>query len=178
MLLNFSDELKITYGLKEQPVANIGTEKISKPVTDSDGYTYNGKYIKASAVQGKIKSIFGSNVEYTNKSVTYVDKKYVYDSKALVYRIYEKKYNKQIDKITYITSTWDDDNIYITEYVAYTKILTDPQTSFTRHNKLLPINITSTNIEENLDIIDKYKYTFTYNEAVKTYNLTKIEYIK
>ena len=167
---NVSDEFKIIYGLKDQPAANIGTENISKPVVDNDGYIYNGKYIRASAVQGKIKSLFGSNIAYNNKTVTCVDKKYVYDSKALVYRIYEKKYSKQIDKVSYITSDWDKNNIYITEYVAYTKILSVPQTSFTRHNKLLPININDNNIKENLDIIDKYKYTFTYNEALKTYN--------
>ena len=174
---NFSDELKIAYGLKDQPQTNIGTEKITKPITDKDGYTYTGKYIRIDFVNEQINKILGP-VKFTNKTVTFIDKRYVYDAKLNVYRIYEKKYTPNISKVTHITSDWDDLNIYITEYVAYTKINDKPQTSYTRHNNLLPINITDKNITENLDIIDKYKYTFHYNVNVNKFFLTKIEYVK
>ncbi len=174
---NFSEELKISYGLKDQPETNIGMEKITKPVIDKDGYTYNGKYIKYSFVKNQINNIFGP-VSFTNKTITFVDKRYVYDPKLNIYRIYEKKVKPNISKVTHITGDWDDLNIYITEYVAYTKINDKPQTSYTRHNNLLPINITEKNITENLDIIDKYKYTFHYNVNVKKFFLTKIEYVK
>lgn len=174
---NFSDELKISYGLKGQPENHIGKEKISKATTDKDGYTYTGKYIKSDFVKEQVNNILGP-VSFNDKTITFVDKRYVYDTKLKIYRLYEKKNQSNISKVTHITSDWDDLNIYITEYVAYTKINDKPQTSYTRHNNLLPINITEKNITENLDIIDKYKYTFHYNVNVKKYFLTKIEYIK
>lgn len=173
---NFSDSLKVYLGIKS--ITNDYISKINtKSVTDKDGYTYNGKYIKASLVKNQINRIMG-NVEYKDTTIVLPNIKYVYNQSSNNYDIYEKTYISKITKITHIESDYDDDNIYITEYSAYTNTSVNPNLSYTRHNKLLPINITNENIIENLDIIDSYKYTFSYDKENDTYKLSKIEYIK
>lgn len=171
----FSNELKVAYGIKNIPEEYISKTN-TKTITDKDGYVYSGKYIRTDRVKTQLSRIIGP-VEYTDTTIVLPNVKYVYSKDIDGYQIYEKEYKPNIEKVTYIESEWDKDNIYITEYVAYTNISVTPNISYTRHNKLLPINITEKNIVENLDIIDAYKYTFSYNENVSKYFLVKIEYI-
>lgn len=172
----FSDSFKVYLGIKSITSDYIG--KINtKQVTDKDGYIYSGKYIKASLVKSQINRIMG-NIQYKDTTIVLPNIKYVYNQSTNNYDIYEKGYNSKILKITHIESDYDDDNIYITEYSAYTNTSVNPNLSYTRHNKLLPINITKDNIVENLDIIDSYKYTFSLDKDSNNYILSKIEYIK
>ena len=138
---------------------------------------YSGKYIKASLVKNQINRILG-NIQYKDTTIVLPNIKYVYNQSTNNYDIYEKVYTSKVLKITHIESDYDDDNIYITEYSAYTNTSINPNLSYTRHNKLLPINITKDNIIENLDIIDSYKYTFSLDKQSNNYILSKIEYIK
>lgn len=173
---NFSDSYKVYLGIKS--ITNDYISKINtKSITDKDGYVYSGKYIKSSLVKSQINRIIG-NIDYKDTTIILPNIKYVYNESTNNYDIYEKTYSPKITKVTYFESNYDDDNIYITEYFAYTNISVNPNLSYTRHNKLLPINITNDNIIENLDIIDSYKYTFTYDKESDLYKINKIEYIK
>lgn len=172
----FSDSFKVYLGIK-----SITSDYISKintaSITDQQGYVYSGKYIKSSLVKSQISKIIG-NIEYNDSTITLPNIKYVYNQSTNNYDIYEKNYTPNINKITYMESNYDDNNIYIIEYSAYTNTSVNPNSSYTRHTKLLPINITTENINENLDIIDSYKYTFSYDKDSDSYKLNKIEYIK
>lgn len=170
-----SDEYILVLAINNTKNNRYKKENITSDITDSEGYVYRGIYIEASKIRVQVNELFG-NIQYNDKTLKFVNKKYVYDANKKIYRVYDKVYNPYIDKVTYIESSWDKEYIYITEYVAYTKTNINPETSFTRHNNLLPINITDINIIENLDIIDKYKYTFKVDND--KYYLEKIEYIK
>ena len=173
---NFSDSFKVYLGIKS--ITSDYISKINtKSITDKNGYVYSGKYIKSSLVKSQINRIIG-NVEYKDTTIVLPNIKYVYNQSTNNYDIYEKNYTANINKFTHIESNYDDDNIYITEYFAYTNTSVNPNLSYTRHTKLLPINITNENITENLDIIDSYKYTFSYDKESDSYKLNKIEYIK
>ena len=170
----FSDELKIYYAIKNMPSENITSEKVDAK-QELNGYKFTGKIIKEEYVSNQIKLI-NKELSINHKNLTLVDKLYYYDNKLKCYLIYEKKNNPTVEKINYMESESNGDEIYIYIYSAYT--YTNKKTSYTRHNNLLPINITNKNIVENLDIIDKYKYTFKKDTSVDKFYLTKIEYVK
>lgn len=174
----FSEDLIISYGLIHLEENDIGHEANYRPVADKDGYRYTGTYVKASLVKGHVNHVLGSGITYNDKTVTFRNVRYYYDARLKIYRIYKNNYNKTIDKITYYTADWDEENIYITEYSAYTYKTDTRYNSFTRYENILPIGITDKNIEENLDLVDKYKYTFKFNKGTDNYYLNKIEYIK
>lgn len=175
---NITNNLILTYGLKLYDRGKVFQEKNARKIVDKEGYVYTGSYISTSYIKNAIDSLLvGVKVKYV--TMKFPNIKYVYDEAGKKYRIYEKTFKyKDIEKHTYMTSTYDDTHIYITEYVAYTKLNSVQDTSYTRHNNLLPINITDDNITENLDIIDKYKYTFTYNENVGKFFLSNIDYLE
>lgn len=173
---DITNNMFLLYGLKSAPQDKMIYEGGATQTTDKEGYKYTGIYIKATYIQVELNNIFGV-AKYNNQSIKTLEYKYVYDAKNNLYRIYQKEYVPKIEKVTHIEYDWDIDNIYIYEYVAYTKLTGAQQTSYTRHNNLLPINITEDNILENLDIIDKYKYTFAYNKNVKKYLLSEIKYM-
>ncbi len=176
---NFSNKLKISYGIKNHDKKDYGTEDnyVNKPIKDASGYVYSGKYIKASFVQDQLDHITGP-MKYTNETINLPNIKYIYVSNLDAYRLYEKEVTNPL-KVTYYSSKYDDDHIYITEYVAYTVEDNEGfKTSYTRHQELLPIGITEGNIEENLDLVDKYLYTFDYNVNVNRYFLSEIKYLK
>ncbi len=177
---DFSNQLRIIYGLKNQPKKNFGTEGNytgNNAVVDKDGYKYSGKYIKASFVKDRLQHVLGP-ITYTDQSITLPTIKYVYSKNMDIYRLFVKEIKDIPQKVTYIESSYDDNNIYITEYMAYTRVIDGFKTSYTRHTKLLPIGITNKNITENLDLIDRYQYKFTYNKDVKKYFLASITYLK
>lgn len=171
-----TNNMFLLYGLKSAPKDKMIYEGGAAQTVDKEGYKYTNTYIKATYIQVELNNIFGV-AKYNNKSLKTLDHKYIYDSKNNLYRIYEKQYVPNIEKVTHIEYDYDESNIYIYEYVAYTRLTGAQQTSYTRHNKLLPINITEENITENLDIIDKYKYTFSFNKNVKKYLLSEIQYM-
>lgn len=169
----FSDELKIYYSIKNIPEENI-TKKNVKVNNQVNGYTFSGKVIDENIVANQIK-LLNNDLTLNHKTLTLVDRMYLYDAKQKCYLIYEKKVKPTIVKVNYMESESTDNEVYIYVYSAYTR---NNNTSFTRHNNLLPINITEKNIVENLDIIDKYKYTFKLDASVNKYYLTDIKYIK
>lgn len=173
---DITNNMFLLYGLKSAPQDKMIYEGGAAQTVDKEGYKYTGIYIKATYIQVELNNIFGV-AKYNNQSIKTLEYKYIYDAKNNLYRIYQKDYVPKIEKVTHIDYDWDDDNIYVYEYVAYTRLTGAQQTSYTRHNKLLPINITEDNILENLDIIDKYKYTFAYNKNVKKYLLSEIKYM-
>ncbi len=176
---DFSNSLKLSYGLKDQDEKNIGKDEryVKKPITDKEGYTYSGRYIRSTFVGNQLERIFGP-IQYKNQTIKLPNIKYVYNAGMDAYQIYEKKVTNPV-KVTYIESSFDDKHIYIKEYAAYTITESDGfKTSYTRHQALLPIGITSENIMENLDLVDKYLYTFDYNENVDKYFLSSIIYQK
>ena len=169
------DEYILAIAISNIDIKKYRKENLAKDIVDNEGYVYKGIYIEEGKINVRANEIF-KDIKFNHKTVKFVNKKYVYDASRKIYRVYEKAYKPTIDKVTYIESSWDNEYIYITEYVAYTRLNSNPQTSYTRHNNMLPINITDTNIIENLDIIDKYKYTFKVED--KNYYLEKIEYVK
>ena len=169
-----SSNILIFYGIRQVPQNEYGEE----PVTIKNGnYTYRGRYIKSSIIKTHLMRHFGIN-NFTNTTINAGKIIYVYDKTRDVYCLYEnEKYVEPVTKVSYVKYDWDEKNIYVIEYSAYTKEEDGVKTSYTRHNQQLPIGITEKNIIENLDIIDEYKYTFTLNENVKKYFFNQVEYI-
>ena len=174
LLDKISSNMRIYYGLRLVDEEEYGQETLTHSV---DGYKYTGKYIKSSSIKNSLMRNFGINT-FNNTTIFAGKYRYYYTSSRNIYRIYEKEdYKEPVTKLTKVEYDWDEDNIYIIEYSAYTTEKNGVKMSYTKHNPILPIVITNKNIEENLDIIDKYKYTFALNPNVKKFFLSKIEYI-
>jgi hypothetical protein len=173
-LKNASSNLLVYWGIRQVPNKEYGEEPV---VLKSGAYTYNGRYIKAATIKTYLMRNFGINT-FTNTNINTGKIRYIYNAGRDIYQLYElEEYEEPVKKIIYTKYDWDESNIYVYEYSAYTKEVDDVKTSYTKHNQLLPIGITDKNITENLDIIDEYKYTFSLNENVNKYFLSKIEYV-
>ena len=174
LLDKFSSNMRIYYGLRLVPEDEYGQETITHSV---NGYTYTGRYIKSSNVKSSLMRNFGINT-FNNTTIFAGKYRYYYNSSRNIYRIYENEnYEPPVKKFTKVEYEWDEDNIYIIEYSAYTTEKDGVKMSYTKHNPILPIVITEKNIEENLDIIDKYRYVYTLNPNVKKFFISKIEYV-
>lgn len=171
---DISNELKIIYAMNNMNNSYINTDNTKRP--NIGNYVYSGKNIKATNVNTIINRYLNTTCSHT--SVITNSTYYYYDKNDGLYYLYKRDYKTNIKKETYKEAEWDDEYIYIHEYMAYTDTSKDPMTSYTNHNNLLPIDITEKNITENLDIIDHFKYTFKYNSSLDSYQLLKIEYIK
>ena len=172
--LELPEDLKLLYSLINLKNDNLRSDTNKR--ANIGEYVYSGYYVKEDTVTYLSKTLFGS--ECTNKTLTTYSTHYLYDAKQKVYYIYEKELKTNINKVSTYEGSYDDNYVYIDEFVAYTNTTPTPNTSYTYHNTLLPIDINEKNIKENLDIIDHFKYTFKYVESSKRYQLVKIEYIK
>lgn len=176
-----SSNYAIYLGMRNPDEDKIGLDtnyNEAKPQIDKEGYKYTGKYIKSVYVKENAERILGPILKFNNVNIKTLHNKYTYNAKNDVYYIWEREYESPITKVSYAEYAYDEKNIYITEYVAYTKENNGYKESYTRHNPLLAIAITEKNKTENLDLMDAYKYTFTLNENVNKYFLSKIEYVK
>lgn len=173
--LNFTDDLKIIYSMNNI-YNNYLENDYTKRANVAKDYVYSGKYVKTSKLNNICNLFLGT--KFTPKTVITNTEYYLYDQKTEAIYIYKRNFDSKINKVTHYAGSYDDEYIYIDEFVAYTNTTTNPALSYTYHINLLPIDITEKNITENLDIIDHFKYTFKYIEANNVFQLVKVEYIK
>ncbi len=181
-LYRMSDAVKLYLGFKNLDPKYVTTDNgysIKDAVKNSNGnYYYSGKYIMVGALEDSYKAIFG-DVPINHGTITLTNKRYVYNEATNRYEIWgvKKETESQVKKITYKEISNSADELYITEYVAYTDY-TNPENLVTRtnHNDALEVVITDENVKDYLRYMDKYRYIFKKQED-GNYSFEAVEYV-
>ncbi len=181
-LYRMSDATKLYLGFKNlesKYITNDDGYSLKEAVQNSNGnYYYSGKYVMVEALENSLKKIFG-DIPINHGTFTVQNKRYVYDEFKQRYDIWstKKKIETTVEKITYKEIAHSQDELYITEYVAYTDYK-DPENlvTSTNHNSALEVVITKDNVQENLKYMDKYRYIFK-KQSDGNYLFEAVEYV-
>lgn len=182
-LYNMSDQVKIYLGLKNLDSKYYTKDSgysLKNAVQNANGnYYYEGTYIMIDAIDASIQELFGViPVSYQTFILTNV--RYVYDEINNLYEVWtvKKETESSVEKITYKEVVNNGSELYIYEYVAYTDFSDiENLTTSTVHNSSIEVIITEDNVQEYLNYMDKYRYTFTKQDD-GTYLFKSIEYVE